>query len=245
MNTSQTLQQLQSLRLSGMYEHYKEVLKLPVNQHPGGHELLALLVHAEEQSRTNRKTERYIKLAKFRYQAGLSSVEITDERGLDKSAVHALSDCSFINKGENILITGATGCGKSFLATAIGQQACSLGYKVLYISMPKLTDQLIMSVADASRIKFITKLSRPHILILDDFGITPMDDMLRIALLQILEDRYDRKSIIITSQLPFNTWYEYLGEPTLADAIMDRLAAGAHKLELKGDSLRKRKKNNI
>jgi DNA replication protein DnaC len=244
MNTSQTLQQLQSLRLSGMHDHYKEVLKLPAHQHPGGHELLALLAQAEEQSRADRKTERYIKLAKFRYQAGLSSVETTGERGLEKSTVQALSDCSFINKGENILITGATGCGKSFLATAIGQQACSLGYKVLYISMPKLADQLIMSMADASRIKFITKLSRPHILILDDFGIVPMDDMLRIAFLQILEDRYDRKSVIITSQLPFNTWYEYLGEPTLADAIMDRLAAGAHKLELKGDSLRKRKRNN-
>lgn len=245
MNTSQTLQQLQSLRLSGMHEHYKEVLTLPANQHPGGHELLALLVQAEEQSRANRKTERYVKLARFRYQAGLSSIDITPERGLEKSTLGALSDCSFVNKGENILITGATGCGKSFLATAIGQQACSLGYKVLYISMPQLADQLIMSVADASRIKFMTKLAKPHVLILDDFGITPVDDMLRIALLQILEDRYDRKAIIITSQLPFSTWYEYLGEPTLADAIMDRLAAGAHKLELKGDSLRKHKKNKI
>ena len=245
MNTSQTLQQLQSLRLSGMYDHYKEVLKLPANQHPAGHQLVALLVQAEEQSRTNRKTERYVKLARFRYQAGLSSVEITPERGLEKSTLSALSDCSFINKGENILITGATGCGKSFLATAIGQQACSLGYKALYISMPQLADQLIMSVADASRMKFMARLAKPHILILDDFGITPIDDMLRIALLQIMEDRYDRKSIIITSQLPFNTWYEYLGEPTLADAIMDRLSAGAHKLELKGESLRKHKRNKI
>ena len=245
MNTSQTLQQLQSLRLSGMHEQYKEVLTIPANQHPGGHELLALLVHAEEQSRTNRKTERYVKLARFRYQAGLSSIDISPERGLAKSTLSALSDCSFIKKGENILITGATGCGKSFLATAIGQQACSLGYKVLYISMPQLADQLIMSVADASRIKFMTKLTKPHVLILDDFGITPIDGMLRIALLQILEDRYDRKSIIITSQLPFNTWYEYIGEPTLADAIMDRLTAGAHKLELKGESLRKHKRNKI
>ena len=242
MNTSQTLQQLQSLRLSGMHEHYKEVLKLPANQHPGNHELLALLVHAEEESRVNRKTERYVKLAKFRYQAGLSSVDLNSQRGIDKSTLLALSDCSFITKGENIMITGATGCGKSFIATAIGQQACGLGFKVLYISMPQLADQLTMSVADASRIKFMNKLSRPHVLILDDFGITPMDDMQRIALLQILEDRYDRKSIIITSQLPFKTWYEYIGEPTLADAIMDRLTAGAHKLELRGESLRKHNK---
>jgi DNA replication protein DnaC len=244
MNTSQTLQQLFSLRLTGMHAHYKEVLKMPANQHPSGHELLALLVQAEEQSRTNRKTERYIKLAKFRYEAALSLIEMNTERGLEKSTIQALSDCSFISKGENILITGATGCGKSFLATAIGQQACSMGYKVLYLSLPQLADQITMSMADASRMKLMKRLSKPHILILDDFGVVPVDNVIRIALLQILEDRYDRRSIIITSQLPFATWYEYLGEPTLADAIMDRLTAGAHKLELKGESLRKRKKNN-
>lgn len=244
MNTSQTLLQLQSLRLTGMYDYYKEVLKLPAHQHPASHELLASLVHAEEDSRTNRKTDRYVKLAKFRYQAGLSSVNLTADRGMDKSVLSALSDCSFIDKGQNIMITGATGCGKSFLATAIGQQACSLGYKVLYISMLQLADQLIMSVADASRIKFMKKLSKPHILILDDFGISPMDDMQRMALLQIMEDRYDRKSIIVTAQLPFKAWYEYIGEPTLADAIMNRLTAGAHRIELKGESLRKHNKNN-
>jgi DNA replication protein DnaC len=244
MNTSQTLQQLQSLRLTGMYQHYREILNLPANEHPTGHELLAMLVHAEDQFRVNRKTERYIKLARFRYKAGLATVDLTPDRGIDKSMLYALSDCSFIKNRENILIAGATGCGKSFMATAFGQQACGYGYKVLYVSMPQLADQLLMSLADASRIKLMNKLSKPHLLILDDFGITPMDEKMRISLLQILEDRYDRKSIIITSQLPFNTWYEYIGENTLADAIMDRLTAGAHKFELKGESLRKRTKNN-
>lgn len=242
MNNSQTLEQLKSLRLNGMYEHYRHLLKLPVQEHPDAHQLIAMIVQAEQLWRDNRKTERYIQQARFRYVAALESIDYHPDRALEKTAVHALADCSFIEKGENVLITGATGCGKSYLATALGQQACSLGYKVLYLSMPKLNEQLIMSRADASYQKLLNRIAKPHLLIMDDFGLAPVDQQLRLALLQIMEDRYSQKSVIITSQLPFNTWYEYIGDQTLADAIMDRMSAKSHQLQLQGPSLRKKNK---
>jgi len=240
MNNSQTLEQLKSLRLSGMHEQYKQLLQLPSQEHPNAHQLLAMMVQAEQLWRTNRKTERYIKQARFRYVAALESIDYHPDRQLEKNAIHVLADCSFIDKGENILITGATGCGKSYLATAFGQQACSLGYTSLYISMPKLNEQLLMSRADASYQKLLNKIAKPHVLILDDFGLAPVDQQMRLALLQIFEDRYAKKSVIVTSQLPINSWYEYIGDPTLADAIMDRMSARSHRLELHGPSLRKK-----
>jgi DNA replication protein DnaC len=244
MNISQTLQQLKTLRLNGMAEHYAELLKLPVHDLPTSHELIGMLAQSESLYRTDRKTQTYIKDAKFRYHALIEGIDYHPDRNLDKSQLHTLASCSFIDKGENLIITGATGCGKSYLATALGYKACSLGYKTLYINMPKLDEQLLMTEADASKTKLLNKLSRTQLLILDDFGLNPMTQRLRMALLQIMEDRYERKSIIITSQFPFNSWYEYLGEPTLADAIMDRLSASANRLELKGESLRKKFKKN-
>jgi DNA replication protein DnaC len=240
MNNTQTLEQLRSLRLTGMYDYYKQLLNMPAHEHPDAHQLIAMLAQSEHLWRTNRKTERYVKQARFRYTAALESIDYHPDRYLDKTTVQALADCSFIDRGENILITGATGCGKSYMATALGQQACSLGYKSLYVSMPKLTEQVLSSRADASYQKLILRLAKPDVLILDDFGLSPVDQNMRLTLLQILEDRYEYKSLIITSQLPFNTWYEYIGEPTLADAIMDRMSAKAHHIQLQGQSMRKK-----
>lgn len=242
MNTSQTLDQLKSLRLNGMYEHYADVLCMPSHDLPDTHNLIAMLTQSEMLYRANRKTQIYVKDARFRYQANMEGIDYHPDRNLDKNQLHTLASCRFIDKGDNVIITGATGCGKSYIATALGYRACSAGYKTLYVNMPKLDEQLMMSEADASKTKLMNKLSRMQLLILDDFGLNPMSQRLRIALLQIMEDRYERKSIIITSQLPFTTWYEYIGEPTLADAIMDRLSASAHRFELTGDSLRKKYK---
>ena len=240
MNTSQTLEQLKNLKLNGMYEHYTQILRMPTHDLPDTHELIALLAQSEMLSRTNRKTQLYVKEARFRYQATMEGIDYHPDRNLNKNQIHALATCSFIDKGENLIITGATGCGKSYIATALGYKACSLNYKALYINMPKFDEHLLMCEADATKGKYIQKLAKTQLLILDDFGLNPMTQRLRMALLQIMEDRYERKSIIITSQLPFKAWYDYIGEPTLADAIMDRLSASANRLELKGESLRKK-----
>lgn len=245
MNTSQTLDQLKSLRLNGMYEHYADILRMQSQDLPDTHNLIAMLTQSESLYRTNRKTQVYVKDARFRYQANIEGIDYHPDRNLNKNQLQSLASCNFINKGENVIITGATGCGKSYIATALGYRACSAGYKTLYVNMPKLDEQLMMSEADASKTKLLNKLSRTQLLILDDFGLNPISQRLRIALLQIMEDRYERKSIIITSQLPFATWYEYIGEPTLADAIMDRLSASANRLELAGESLRKKYKQKL
>jgi DNA replication protein DnaC len=152
-----------------------------------------------------------------------------------------LADGLFIERAENILITGATGCGKSYLACALGRQICSLGYRVLYFGMNRFLEKVSQSKLDGTFIKLLNQIEKTHLLILDDFGLTPLDNISRLAILQILEDRYGKKSIMITSQLPVVKWYDFIGEPTLADAIMDRLAVNAHRIELKGESLRKKK----
>ena len=152
-----------------------------------------------------------------------------------------LADGMFIDRAENILITGATGCGKSYLACALGRQACSLGYRVIYFGMNRFLEKIAQSKLDGTFIKMLNQIEKTHLLILDDFGLTPLDSISRLALLQVLEDRYERRSVIITSQLPVMKWYDFIGEPTLADAIMDRLAGNAHRIELKGESMRKKK----
>ena len=150
-----------------------------------------------------------------------------------------LADCKFIEQAENILITGATGCGKSYIACALGRQACALGYKVMYFGMNRFLEKVVQTKLDGTFIKLLNQIEKTHLLILDDFGLHPFDAVTRLALLQILEDRYDKKSVIITSQLPVAKWYEFIDEPTLADAIMDRLSGRANRLDLQGESLRK------
>ena len=153
-----------------------------------------------------------------------------------------IGDCSFIRRAENILITGLTGCGKSYLACALGRQACQLGFRTEYLNMNKFIERIALSKIDGTFLKVITHLEKNELIILDDFGLQPLDVNSRLALLQILEERYDRKSVIIISQLPISKWYDYIAEPTLADAIMDRLINNATHIELKGESMRKRQK---
>jgi DNA replication protein DnaC len=241
MNVQTTVDQLRRLKLNGMVKAYEASLSVPVHEQVSPDLLIARMTEAELQHRVNQKTQLYLRQSKLRYNAILEQVYCNAARNITTDQLMKLADGLFIGRAENILITGATGCGKSYLACALGRQVCSLGYRVLYFGMNRFLEKVSQSKLDGTFIKLLNQIEKTHLLILDDFGLTPLDSISRLAILQILEDRYGKKSTIITSQLPVIKWYEFIGEPTLADAIMDRLAGNAHRIELKGESLRKKK----
>lgn len=244
-NTTQTLDQMQSLRLNGMYQAYKSQLDLPLNQQLEGHELLAQLLQNEQLHRANEKTAYYLKLAKLRLPVTIEQIECSASRNLSKQQLAVLAEGTYLEQGENVLITGSTGCGKSFLGCALGHQACLQGHKTTYLNMNRLIEKITLSRLDGSYIKLLNHLERQALIILDDFGLQPLNQEVRLTLLQLLEDRYGKKSIIITSQLPVAKWYEYINDPTLADAILDRLTANTIRIELKGESLRRKKQKQL
>ena len=244
MNTTHTLQQMQQLRLQGMHHAYRSQLELPMDQQLEGHDLVAQLVQSEQLSRANEKTTYYLKLAKLRLPATIEQIESSPARNLTKQQMATLAEGRYLQQGENILITGSTGCGKSYLACALGHQSCLQGYKTTYLNMNRLIEKITLSKLDGSYIKMLNHFEKQTLIILDDFGLQNLGQDVRLTLLQLLEDRYGKKSIIITSQLPIAKWYEYINDPTLADAIMDRLTANAHRIELKGESLRRKKINS-
>jgi DNA replication protein DnaC len=207
-------------------------------------EMVSNLIEAEWDDRRNRSIDRQIKSARFRYKASMEGIDYSADRNVDRNQVMRFGDCSFINKYENILIIGSTGIGKSYIASAIGHNACSLGHKVLYHNTAKLLGKLKMAKADGSYIKEVAKIERYNILILDDFGIQPFDAQGRSMLMEIIEDRHGKGSIIITSQIPVSKWHEVIGEKTMADAILDRIIHQSHRLELKGESMRKKNQPN-
>jgi DNA replication protein DnaC len=243
MNNQQTADLLEGLKLKGMSKAFMAMIQMPLQQRPGMELAVAKLVEAERLYRKNLRTEIYLKTSRLRYNAVLEDVVYASERNLSKDQLSEIGDCSFIQRAENILLTGLTGCGKSFLACAIGRQACMTGYRTEYFNMNRFIEKIALSKIDGTFLKVISRLERNDLIILDDFGLQPLDQNARLALLQILEERYDRKSVIIASQLPVGKWYDYIGEPTLADAIMDRLINNATHIELKGESLRKKNRN--
>ena len=241
MNTSQTLEQMKELKLEGMADCYEAQLDLSLDQQLQGHELIAYLLQAEKLHRGNDRMATLVKAAKFRYHALPQDIDCSDSRNLNKSQWATLLEGRYLEQGENILITGSTGCGKSFIGCALGYQACMMGIKTRYFNMNRLIEAIMIAKTDGSYLKLLNQFEKIPLIIMDDFGLQHLNKHTKLALLQIIEDRYARRSLIITSQLPVSNWHAYLDEPTLADALMDRMTAKCHRLELKGDSRRKKK----
>lgn len=242
--TTATLDKMRSMRLFGMHQAFEGLIQTASLKEYTHDEMMAHLVEAEWIDRHNRRLERLLKNARFRYQASLEEIDYQHPRGLDKGLILRLSNGDYIKKAQNIIITGSTGVGKSFIASALGHQACMAGSKTYYASTYKFFRNLKMAKADGSYQKLIKRIEKHELLILDDFGLKPMDANARMTLMEIIEDRHQKHSTIITTQLPIKHWHEIIGESTIADAILDRLIHNAHKIDLKGESMRKKRKKN-
>ena len=244
MNNQATLEKMRSLKLRGMSRAFEASLEAGAKENYTADEMLAYLVDAEWDDRHNRKLARLLKSAKFRYQASLEQLDYNPKnkkRKLDKNLMLRFSGCDWIQKAQDVIVTGPTGAGKSFIASALGHQACILGYKVLYCNCTKFFPRLKYSEADGSYARELEKIQRTDLLILDDFGLYPFDTQSRLALLEIMEDRHGQSSTLIASQFPVKSWFELIGNPTIADAVCDRIVHGSHRINLEeSDSLRKR-----
>lgn len=239
MLNQQTLQHLRALKLFGMADAFNQQLEQPSTQQLSFEERLALMVDRERTHRDNRRLQRLLRSAHFKQQACVEEIDYQAKRGLIRSQILSLINCDWIRAHHNLHITGPTGTGKSWLACAFGQAACRQGLSVRYQRTGRLLDELRIARGDGSYSKLLRQLARLDLVILDDFALKPLSQTERHDLLEIIEDRHDARSTIITSQLPIGSWHNYFNDPTVADALLDRLLTNAHRLELKGESLRK------
>ena len=240
MLTHPTLDKLQTLRLTGMLKALSEQMQMPDISDLSFEERLGLLVDREMTERHDRRLKTRLRQAKLRLNASIEDLDYRHPRGLDKSLFISLASCQWVRDRRNILITGPTGVGKTWIACALGQTACRGGYTTLYLRLPRLLQELPIAKGDGRYPKLMASLAKTDVLILDDWALAKLSDEHRHDLLEILEDRHDRRSTLVTSQFPLEHWHEAIGNPTLADAILDRLVHNAYKITLKGDSMRKR-----
>lgn len=239
MNVNATLEKLGTMRLYGFHRAYKQLTENANAQSFTPDQIIAHLVDAEFDDKYNRKLDRLVKQARFKQQASFEQLNYQHQRGLDKNTILRLQNCDWIKKHRDILITGATGVGKSYVACAIGFQACINEFKVMYITANRLFDRLAYTKADGTYLKFTDAISKCKLLIIDDFGLKKIDSKQCNMLMDIIDDRHDIGSTIVASQLPVKAWYECFAEPTIADAILDRLTNGSYRIELSGESMRK------
>jgi len=242
MLNQQTINKLHELRLTGMAEAFAEQLNQPDMDSLSFADRLGLIVDRQWTWQEDNRMDRYLKNARLKLNACVEDIDYKTPRGIDQSVMMNLISCDWVRRHHNIIITGPTGAGKTFLACALTNKACREGYRALYIRAPKFSYQLALAKGDGSYGKTISKLTKAHVLVIDDLGLAPMTDTERRDLLEVVEERHGHASTIVTSQLPVEHWHEQIGDPTIADAILDRLIHNAHKINLtmKGGSLRKK-----
>ena len=240
----ETLEKMTQLRLRGMFNAFKTSLETTQKENMTIDQFISWLVVSEWDDRRNRSIERAIRQANFCHKASIEGLNFSVERGLDKNQVQRLADLSFVTTQKDVFITGSTGTGKTYLATALGYEACQKGFKVMYSNTARLMGLLKSSKAKGTILTELRKIERMDLLILDDFGLQPFDATARMNLLDVIEDRYGKRSTIITSQIPVKEWYDVIGEKTVADAVLDRLVHQSLRVELYGESLRKQKLND-
>ncbi len=241
MLTNPTLEKLKDMRLLGMAGAFEDQLQTPEITSLGFEERLGLLVDREQTERDNRRLKTRLTKARLRQPASLEDIDYSGSRGLDKAQLLDLGSCKWIAERNNLLLTGPTGAGKTYIACALAQKACRQGLSALYLRLPRLFGDLTIAKGDGRYSKLLVRFSKMDVMVLDDWGLAPLTAENRRDLLEILDDRYEKKSTLITSQLPVEKWHQYLEDPTLADAILDRVVHNAYRVELKGESMRKRK----
>lgn len=240
MLNTPTLEKMRSMKLLGMVRALEEQQASPDSSELSFEERLGLLVDRETTERANCRLKTRLTQAHLRHKACLEDIDYKSPRGLDKSLMKSLAGCEWIQQRHNLLITGPTGAGKSFLACALAHRACMDGYRVLYVRVSRLFQDLALGRGDGRYAKLMQSVIKPQLLVLDDFGLASLTEANRSDLLEILEDRHGTVSTLVTSQFPVTAWHELIGNPTLADAILDRLVHDAYKITLKGESMRKR-----
>ena len=241
MLTHPTLDQMAALGLTGMADAWRALADQDPGQALDRNEWLGLMLDREVATRADKRFANRLRNAKMRFpNACIEDVNFAATRGLDRRQILALAQGEWIKAKEQIILTGQTGTGKTWLACAFGHQAARLDHSVLYVRMPRLFEDMAMARLDGRFPRLVDKLSRVQLLVLDDWGTHGLTDQQRLDLLELFEERYQRRSTIITAQLPVSGWHDMIGEPTIADAILDRIVHNAHRINLKGDSMRKR-----